>query len=36
MSTSLSLKSGTHKLEFVAYNSSGSSRTTKTITTTVR
>jgi hypothetical protein len=36
MSTTISLSKGTHKLEFVAYNSSGSSRTTKTISTTVQ
>src|SRR4051812_24027808 len=31
MSSTISLGSGTHKLEFVAYNSSGSNRTTKTV-----
>jgi hypothetical protein len=36
MNTSLSLKSGSHKLVFVAYNSSGSSRVTKTLSTTVK
>ena len=36
MSTTISLSKGTHKLEFVAYNSSGSNRTTKTVMTTVQ
>jgi hypothetical protein len=36
MQSALSLGSGTHKLEFVAYNSSGSSRVTKTVTTTIK
>lgn len=36
MVTNLSLGTGSHKLEFIAYNSSGSSRVTKTLTMTVK